>query len=285
MTIELAYNIPGGDLSQGVKVAYKLIGSPTYTLPSTIYYSSPIILSLPDGNYEGYVYAVCFIDYTQGDYWSTPLLENTLQIEAVALGEDINMQVQVYGGLNVNNQNDNLLTIAPVISPTESETHVYDTSFPEKVYFQATPTSPYLSGYIISKIDGVEINRVRIENGVNRDGLQVPFDGTPKNVKLEILQTYWLPEDYVCEKDVVFSLVREIQPLVSPANSAYDDINQMAYVFDRDRSAGNIGWFNPVTITTPGGITWSSAVGQSLMASSNIDLVRRKIFCQGANSG
>lgn len=71
MQIVIYLDTSGGIPAYGYSVVYKLVSSGVYITWPTNFFSSPIVLELPDGEYEGFVYSECSPgEFTTPVHWT-----------------------------------------------------------------------------------------------------------------------------------------------------------------------------------------------------------------------
>lgn len=220
-----------------------------------------------------------------GGYYDEDIISssiNNISYNSVS-NQNLALRVVAYNGPNISTPVSSFYEYNQTSLPNNSFNDVFNSNGITKLYVFISPSNGYISGYITIKINGVQVYRNRVGTGKSINNIILPAL-LDNNIEISFDQTYWEELDHSCQQQGSFSLEREIMPLISPSIVLYDDVNQLSYIYDYDRAAGNVGWFDPLTITSPSDITWSTAMQQSYMYGGRIDLERRKIYGQGRNS-
>lgn len=140
-------------------------------------------------------------------------------------------------------------------------------------------TAYYLKMELFAILNGVEISMQDISstNLCGEEGsYPVDTNATP--------DLRWRPLAQHCEKEGLFTEVKNITGLSSPINTWFDQVTGRMYVADGDDILGNVYWFNPNTAVSFSDMIHSSVVQDQQLYNNFIDGINRKIYFVGANS-
>lgn len=94
----------------------------------------------------------------------------------------------------------------------------------------------------------------------------------------------WVPDNYTCEQDEVFTLDLTVSGLSSPEAMLYYQPTDRFYVIDADDPSGNFWWFDPDTFNAPGGrnyVAGQPSFSPSWIKTPAIDKARNRLLGAG----
>ncbi len=142
-------------------------------------------------------------------------------------------------------------------------------------------TNYYVTYEPFAIIDGVEKGSTDLIPSVDLCGDEGEYPFTTNNVPNFV----WRPLDSECEKAGLFSIVKTITGLKSPAQAWFDPILNRVWVGDLDDPLGNVYWFDPATAVSPSDMNHVTAVMQDNLYNCYMDGPNRRIYFVGANTG
>lgn len=208
-----------------------------------------------------------FIDFVCSVPMTYDIEETSITVKFVGLPADIN-QVQIAF------EGKPLETIVVVGG---NASHEYTGLTPNTEY---TVTAKY----------GAIVNGAQLFDSVNTCSDTVTTAeiqcGPATNIQLEGQEPnfIWLPDLAVCENSSLFEVDRQITGLYNPADTFYDSITGRMYVGDLFDPNGNIYWFDPMSATGPGDMTYSNAVNTEIYT-LKWDTQNRVCYMVGRNTG
>lgn len=174
----------------------------------------------------------------------------------------------------------NLNFDAPIPTPDE-----YIVRFREK-----GTSDPYTEVTVVSA-PPFNVTHVNIIFGKDYEGFVIPDcgdDNLGDPLAFTTDDYEWIPGDYICEQDEVYTQEGQITTLSSPALLVYDSTSGLVYGVDHDKPGGNFFRYNPNTAAVAADIIFTPLIlkpgATNYIFAYASDSINRRVFASGRDT-